>query len=260
MKRAIILALATTLCASNVALTACGGSSSGGNGGSDQVTQADSVARDGFVGTWKPVYMEIDGVCYAGDFSGTGESYTFGADGTGSMSVAGESCSLTWKPVDDEHVEMTIEESGTQTLRYDQEHGALYMDEDPDNPGVVALKIDGVNDGSFGLRLDDAVPVKTASDVVGSWPIYGMSISGTMFYGEPDKLSGTLDNMDEYALTIREDGSASLGGVDGWQAVEQDGGVALVKDEQVAPLKELDNFLLLELGEGDGGLTTIYRR
>ena len=271
MKRSIALVLAATLSVSPVVLTACGGSSSGGDGGGAAVTQQDTQtqqsanAKESFAGTWKTVYAELDGVYYAGDFTSVGEAigayeYKLNSDGTGVVTLDDKSYDLTWDLTDNEHVTLNVKDMSEETLRYDKDHDALYMDATADDPDVIALRKDGIPDESYGLKLKEAVPVKKLSDVVGSWTIYGMAINGAMFYGDPDKLPSALENMEEYALTIQEDGSTLLGEVKDWKAVEQDGTVALVKGDKTAPLKTLNDILMFNIGEDTNELIVFYKK
>lgn len=263
MKRSIAFALAAALCVTPVTLSACGGSTSGGNDGGSAATQQDSNPKEQFAGTWKTIYAELDGVVYAGSLAdsdmGTNSSYTLNADGTGSMSINGEETDLTWDIVDDEHLSVASEGAEAQVLRYAEEEDALYMDATDDDPDVIVLGRGTDMGVYYGLALDEAEPVESLDDVVGSWTIYGMANSDAMFYGDPDALPNQLEDMESYTLTIEEDGTATLGAATGLEVVEQDGGVVLVQGDKEMPLTMLDDILLLGMNNGTQDVTILYK-
>lgn len=264
MRRSIAFALAAALCVSPVTLAACGGAKSGGNDSGNEATQQESNDKEQLAGTWTTVYAELDGVCYAGALTqsgvGTDSSYTLKADGTGSASMNGESHDLAWKVVDDEHVSVSIDGMQEQVLRYAEEEDALYMDATDDDPDVIVLGRDSDSGVYYGLALDEAEPIEALDDVVGSWTIYGMATDAAMFYGEPDVLPSAVDDMESYALTIEDDGTATLGEATGLEVVEQDDGIVLQQGDKEMPLSMLDDVLLLKMNNGTQEVTMLYKQ
>lgn len=261
MKRCIAILLAAMLAVVPVTLTACGGSSSGSE---ITTTEQSEQAKQKFVGDWKMVYAEYSGLTMVGSLydqsdDGSVAQFQLNEDGTGTMGF-GEDAKLTWEVTDEDHALLTIEGKGTQTVRYDSEHDALFLDATEDDPNVIAYTKDGKLNDTFGLNISDAVALTSVEDAVGDWKLYGLDSDGNLFYGEEEMLGSMVGNLEDFAFSVKEDGSATMGTKDGFTVAASDGSVYLDKDDMHAPLKSLDDLLLVDVADEGEEYYLIYTK
>lgn len=260
MKKCIAILLAATLAATPVTLAACGGSSSEPE---STTTEQSNQTKQQFVGNWKLVYAEYSGLTMVGSLydqsdDGAVAEFTLNEDGTGKMAF-GEDADLTWEVTDKDHALLTVEGKGTQTVRYDAQHDALFLDATEDDPNVMAYTKDGKPDSTFGFDVSTAVAFTSVEDVMGDWELYGLDSGGNLFYGNEDALGSMVGNLEDFAFSVKADGSATMGSKDGYTVVESDGAVFLDKDEMHAPLKSLDDLLLIDVADEGEEYYLIYR-
>lgn len=287
-KRIASTIVAGCLSVACMGLVACGGGTASSSAGSAGGASSASVSTDSgsttstktFVGKWKIAAAQLNGLTLAGKFGqiiGADENsgLEIKEDGTGTLTLGGETDSLTWTEAGADTIDITVKSSAAgsettvpQSTRITAKDDALFLTIKQENQeGSLIFTADGKYAGAMEINLDEAKDITSESELIGTWNLVGMDMAGITMYGEGDALQQQLGQAGSSAstlLTLEKGGSVKTGsetsGSATW-AVDSKGATMTMDglDGKVnLPIKKLGDQLAVDYTQLLAGLQIVF--
>lgn len=169
--------------------------------------------------------------------------------GTGIITRNDEQSDFTWELKDDNTLAIVPQnpEAGLDSLNATYADGTLAFEmSDEEFSGKVILSKDGTAPGYEPVSAANAKNVTAASEVVGTWKMTGVIMSGISMYGDPQTLSEAMGGSLDSTLVVNEDGTAQAMGENVEWKLDSNGATIDIGGGTQAPMKLLDGDLLVD--------------
>ena len=196
----------------------------------------------------------------AGDFTSvlgdkTGAALSLKADGTGTMSMQGETTDVKWESSDGKTLSITSTESKDETAITGALDGdVLRLDlSDEKFTGKMIFTADGAYDEAVVIDTASAKPITSADALVGDWKLVGFVMSGLTMYGTADQLASVMGTEIVPTASFTADGKVNLMGSESTYTVDSNG-AAVAFGSSTLPVKAIDDKIVVDWGESASGM------
>ena len=277
MKKRGMLAV---LCALSLALVACGGSSTSAPPSAEPTTEATATTESTTdettspdstpvvtspVGTWKVAGFETGGISMTGNiaeamtlFGGEDLADQFSKtqvelkeDGTGTFTFGSDALTLVWEESGGS-IPLTVarEDGSAFVVSSSLEDGKLRVVLDEEEGAVLIMTPDGSYPNAVTYDKSAAKPISSEADLLGSWNVEAIVVSGVTITGDPGAISEQFGFGDP-TVAFSEGGKVSMFGDDTTYAIEADGASIFdTADASVkVPVLKLDGSLLIDMSD-----------
>ena len=255
--------------ASSAASSAASSSTAASSSASASASSAATTA-DKFAGTWKIAGAEYQGLTMGGNFAdlaGVQEdtSLVIKTDGTGSMTMEGETIELVWTEAGSDAITIKSPDESKAALAegvpITYKDGALFMEMEMEgDKGTIIYTQDGNYAGAKQISMDATKPISSDSELLGTWKLVGMNMGGVSLYGNADALAAMTGGNDT-SITFEAGGVAKIGDTEsGTWAIDSNGATLTTEGTSgtvACPIAMLDGELAVDYSAAFGGVDFI---